>query len=192
MEAVKKALDFIVEIEKLKDVHRKTRPVGLERYENSAEHSWHVCLAALALKEFSNVEIDIQKVIMMLLIHDLGEIDAGDTIIYESETRENKEKEAEGVKRILKMLPKDQSDEYLLLWYEFEEGKSAESIFARAVDRIPPLMHNLHGNGHSWRENNVSKEMVLTLNSRIGKGSDAVWDALKSQLHNAVEAGILK
>ena len=192
MGSVKKAMDFIVEIEKLKDVHRKTRPVGLERYENSAEHSWHVCLAALALKEFSNVKIDIQKVIMMLLIHDLGEIDAGDTIIYESETQENKEKEAKGVKRILKMLPKDQGDEYLSLWYEFEEGKSAESIFARAVDRIPPLLHNLHGNGHSWRENNVSKEMVLTLNSRIGEGSKEVWGTLKNQLHKAVETGILK
>ena len=192
MEAVKKALEFIVEIEKLKDVHRKTRPVGLERYENSAEHSWHVCLAALALKEFTNEEIDIQKVIMMLLIHDLGEIDAGDTIIYESETLENKEKEAEGVKRILKMLSKDQGDEYLSLWYEFEEGRSAESIFARAVDRIPPLLHNLRGNGHSWRENNVSKEKVLALNSRIGEGCEEVWDVLKGQLHEAVEAGILK
>lgn len=192
MGSVKKVLDFIVEIEKLKDVHRKTRPVGLDRYENSAEHSWHVCLAALVLKDFANVEIDIQKVIMMLLVHDLGEIDAGDTIIYESETHENKEKEAEGVKRILKMLPKDQGDEYLSLWYEFEGGKSAESIFARAVDRIPPLLHNLHGNGHSWRDNNISKEKVLTLNSRIGEGSKDVWDVLKNQLHEAVEAGILK
>ncbi len=192
MGSVKKALDFIVEIEKLKDVHRKTRPVGLKRYENSAEHSWHVCLAALALKEFSNVEIDIQKVIKMLLIHDLGEIDAGDTIIYESETSENKKKEAEGVRRIFDMLPEDQASKYLSLWFEFEDGKSAESIFARAVDRIPPLLHNLHGNGHSWRENNVSKEKVLTLNSRIGEGSSEVWDTLKSQLHEAVEAGILK
>ncbi len=192
MGSVKKALDFIVEIEKLKDVHRKTRPVGLKRYENSAEHSWHVCLAALALKEFSNVEIDIQKVIKMLLIHDLGEIDAGDTIIYESETSENKKKEAEGVRRIFDMLPEDQASKYLSLWFEFEDGKSAESIFARAVDRIPPLLHNLHGNGHSWRENNVSKEKVLTLNSRIGEGSSEVRDTLKSQLHEAVEAGILK
>jgi putative hydrolase of HD superfamily len=192
MELVNKALDFIVEIEKLKGVHRKTRPVGLERYENSAEHSWHVCLAALALKEFSNVEIDIQKVIMMLLIHDLGEIDAGDTIIYESETVENKEKEAEGVRRILDMLPTDQASEYLSLWFEFEDGKSAESIFARAVDRIPPLLHNLRGNGHSWRENTISKEKVLALNSRIGDGCEEVWDTLKSQLNEAVEAGILK
>ncbi len=192
MELVEKALGFIVEIEKLKDVQRKTRPVGLERYENSAEHSWHVCLAALALKEFADVEIDIQKVIMMLLIHDLGEIDAGDTIIYESETRENKEKEAAGVKRVLEMLPKDQADEYVALWFEFEEGESAESIFARAVDRIPPLLHNLYGDGHSWRENNVSKEMVLSLNSRIADGSNEVWDTLKNQLHEAVETGILK
>jgi len=192
--SIEKVLNFIVEIEKLKDVHRKTRPVGLERYENSAEHSWHVCLAALALKEFSNVEIDIQKVIMMLLIHDLGEIEAGDTIIYESETVENKEKEAEGVRRILQMLPEDQGDEYLALWFEFEKGKTADSLFARAVDRIPPLLHNLRGNerGHSWRENSVSEEKILTLNSRISKGSKGVWGVLKSQLNEAFEAGILK
>jgi 5'-deoxynucleotidase YfbR-like HD superfamily hydrolase len=192
MKAIDNALNFIIEIEKLKNVHRKTRPVGLERYENSAEHSWHVCMAALALKEFSNVEIDIQKVIMMLLIHDLGEIDAGDTIIYKSETVENKKKEAEGLKRILTMLPEEKSREYIALWFEFEDGKSAESKFAKAVDRIPPLLHNLHGKGHSWQENNVSKEMVLTLNSRIGDGSEKVWEALKSQLQEAITVGILK
>lgn len=122
----------------------------------------------------------------------LARLTHGDTIIYESETQENKKKEEEGVKRILKMLPIDQGDEYLSLWYEFEEGKSDESVFARAVDRIPPLLHNLRGNGHSWRENNVSKEKILTLNSRIGNGTDEVWDVLKIQLHKAVEAGILK
>ena len=192
MELVRKALSFIIEIEKLKDIHRKTRPVGLERYENSAEHSWHVCLAALALKEFADEEVDIQKVIMMLLIHDLGEIDAGDTIIYESETIENKEKEAAGVARILNMLPKAQAKEYLALWFEFEEGTSPESVFARAVDRIPPLLHNLHGRGHSWRENNVSKEKVLSLNRRIEKGSKKVWKELEDQLHEAVASGVLK
>jgi putative hydrolase of HD superfamily len=115
-------LAFVVEIEKLKDVHRKTRPVGLERVENSAEHSWHVCLTALMLKDYADEPIDIDRVIRMLLIHDLGEIDAGDTIIYQSETAENKAAEAAGVARLLGMLPHGQVEAYLALWHEFEAG----------------------------------------------------------------------
>ena len=105
MKEIEQVLDFIVEIEKLKNVHRKTRPVGLERYENSAEHSWHVCLSALMLKDFANQPVDIDRVIKMLLIHDLGEIDAGDTIIYAGETAELKAIEAAGLQRVIEMLP---------------------------------------------------------------------------------------
>ncbi len=140
METIEKILDFIVEIEKLKTVQRKSKPVGLDRYENSAEHSWHVCLIALMLKNHANEKINIDRVIKMLLIHDLGEIDAGDVIIYESETREIKEKEAAGIKRLLKMVSDELCDEYLPLWYEFEAGKTADSRFARAIDRVPSLL----------------------------------------------------
>jgi len=105
VEEIKGILQFMVEIEQLKDVHRQTKPVGLDRYENSAEHSWHVCLSALMLKDYANEEIDITRVMKMLLIHDLGEIDAGDTIIYASETEENKLKERNCVERLLKSLP---------------------------------------------------------------------------------------
>ena len=192
MEKIESVLSFIVEIEKLKGVLRKTRPCGLARYENSAEHSWHVCLCALMLKEFANDEINIDRVIRMLLIHDLGEIDAGDTIIYASETAENKAKEEAGVKRLLDMLPAGQGDEYLALWQEFELGESPDSLYARAIDRIPPLLHNLHGEGHSWKDNNVPKEKVFDLNSRIAKGSTDVWGVLKGKLEEAVDAGLLK
>lgn len=192
MHAIERVLDFIVEIEKLKSVTRKTRPVGLERYENSAEHSWHVCLTALMLKDFADEAIDIDRVIRMLLIHDLGEIDAGDTIIYASETAEQKQAEAEGVKRILAMLPGNKVEEYFALWEEFDAGETADSRYARAVDRVPPLLHNLHGGGHSWREHSVPKEKVLQLNSRIAKGSSALWEVLRTRLQGAVEEGILK
>ncbi len=192
MGSVKKALSFIIEIEKLKNVYRKTRPVGLDRYENSAEHSWHVCMAAIALKDFANEAVDIQKVIMMLLIHDLGEIDAGDVIIYESETAQNKAREAAGIDRIFNMLPASQATQYMALWAEFEEGISPESVFAKAVDRIPPLLHNLNGEGHSWKENHVSGEKIMSLNSRIGKGSKEVWEELESQLQEALASDILK
>jgi putative hydrolases of HD superfamily len=189
---IQKVLNFIVEIEKLKNIHRKTRPVGLDRYENSAEHSWHVCLAALMLKDSSNEPVDIDRVIKMLLIHDLGEIDAGDTIIYASETEELKNKEREGLKRIFSLLPEGQADEYLSMWLEFEAGETADAKYAKAIDRVPPLLHNLHGEGHSWVDNNVPKEKVFALNSRIADGSKELWNTLENKLNRAVESGILK
>ena len=189
---IEHVLGFMIEIEKLKDVHRKTRPVGLERYENSAEHSWHVCLSALMLKDYSNEPINIDRVIKMLLIHDLGEIDAGDTIIYASETKELKEKEEAGIKRVLNILPEGKADQYLSLWREFELGESVDAKYAKAIDRVPPLLHNLNGNGHSWKDNNVPKEKVFDLNSRIAKGSTALWEILKRKLDKAVVDGILK
>tara|TARA_B110000881_G_C18565713_1_gene512516 strand:+ start:160 stop:738 length:579 start_codon:yes stop_codon:yes gene_type:complete len=192
MSDIKKVLNFIVEIEKLKDIHRKTRPVGLQRYENSAEHSWHVCLTALMLKDSANEPVDIDRVIKMLLIHDLGEIDAGDTIIYESETPELKAKEQAGLARIFNILPEGQAEQYITLWLEFEQGETADAKFAKAIDRVPPLLHNLHGEGHSWKDNNVPKEKVFALNSRIAGGSKELWATLEEQLNKAVETGILK
>lgn len=192
MENIEQILNFVVEIEKLKDVDRKTRPVGLERYENSAEHSWHVCLTALMLKDYANEPVNIDRVIKMLLIHDLGEIDAGDTIIYASETPELKAKEEEGLKRIFNLLPKGQADQYVSLWSEFEEGNSADAKFAKAVDRVPPLLHNLHDNGHSWQKHNVPKEKVFDLNSRIANGSSDLWSVIEGKLNTAVKTGILK
>ena len=189
---IENVLEFMIEIEKLKDVHRKTRPVGLERYENSAEHSWHVCLSALMLKDYSNEPINIDRVIKMLLIHDLGEIDAGDTIIYASETNELKEQEEAGIKRIFDILPEGKTHEYLALWREFELGESCDARYAKAIDRVPPLLHNLNGNGHSWKDNNVPKEKVFEVNSRIAKGSDALWNVLKEKLNKAVDDGLIK
>jgi len=189
---IENILNFIIEIEKLKGVIRKTKPVGLDRYENSAEHSWHVCLSALMLKDFANDSINIDRVIRMLLIHDLGEIDAGDTIIYKSETAEIKNKEAEGVKRILNLLPNTEFNKYYKLWQEFELGESSDAKYAKAIDRVPPLLHNLHGDGHSWRDNKVSKERVFSINSRIRDGSTKLWDTIESKLEEAVSRGILK
>ncbi len=192
MKEIEDILRFMVEIEKLKDVQRKTRPVGLNRYENSAEHSWHVCLSALMLKDFANEKINIDRVIKMLLIHDLGEIDIGDTIIYESETKQLKEEEAKGLERILGLLPEGQAKNYIPLWYEFEEGKTADSKYAKAIDRIPPLLHNLYGKGHSWNDNNIAKETVLSLNSRIEKGSVKLWQVLKRELKKGFDNGLIK
>lgn len=192
MQEIEQILIFVIEIEKLKDVQRKTRPVGLVRYENSAEHSWHVCLSALMLKDYANEQINIDRVIKMLLIHDLGEIDVGDTIIYASETQELKNQEAAGLERILNLLPEGKAMEYMELWLEFESGETADSKYAKAIDRVPPLLHNLHGGGHSWSENKVSKDMVFSLNSRINEGSQKLWKVLEAKLEEAVSSGILK
>ena len=193
MQNIEKVIDFMIEIEKLKDILRKTKPVGLNRFENSAEHSWHVCISALMLKEYSNEKVNIDKVIKMLLIHDLGEIDAGDTVVYHSDNKEVVKKEMKGIKRILDMLGEDESNYYFDLWNEFEKGETAEAKFARAVDRVPPLLHNLHGEGHSWKSYNVPKEKVFSLNKeRINEGSETLWNCMEKKLHQAVSDGILK
>ncbi len=173
-------------------MQRKTKPVGFERYENSAEHSWHVCLSALMLKDFANEPVNIERVIKMLLIHDLGEIDAGDTIIYASETNELKSEEAVGIKRILSILPDGMEDEFIELWYEFEAGETADARFAKAVDRVPPLLHNIHGDGHSWKAHGITKDKVLSVNQRIESGSKELWSLMRSKLERAVDDGILK
>lgn len=158
MKDITQILDFMVEIEKLKGVLRKSRPVGLSRYENAGEHSWHVCLSALLLHNYAEEDVDINRVIRMLLIHDLGEIDAGDKIIYASETVEQKGKEWHGVKRIFNLLPDNLGAQYVALWEEFEAGVTADAKFAKAIDRIPPLLHNLNDDGHGWKIHNIPKK----------------------------------
>ncbi|MFM5531703.1 HD domain-containing protein [Aeromonas veronii] len=192
MNSIDDIFSFIIEIEKLKNVLRKTKPVGLNRFENSGEHSGHVCLVALLFKEYSNFEINIDRVIKMLLIHDLGEIDAGDTIVYSCENKEIKELEAASIRRVFNLLPSHLAAELSDLWHEFEEGITPDSIYAKSIDRIPPLLHNIYGNGHSWKEHNISAAQVYGLNSRIGKGSELVWENLKQKLKTAESEGILK
>lgn len=193
MEKILRILEFIVEIEKLKDITRHTRPVGLNRYENSAEHSWHVCLLALALEDYANAPVDTLKVIKMLLIHDLGEIDAGDTIVYHSDTLQRQQEEKAGVERLFNSLPDELGRELIDVWLEFEAGKTAEARYAKAIDRIPPLLHNLHDDGHSWKKHGISKRDVMTLNGeRISKGSAAVWEVLQGKLEQAAEQGLLR
>ena len=143
------------------------------------------------LKEYANEEINIDRVIKMLLLHDLGEIDAGDTIVYDSHTTEVKEQEDAGFRRILQLFPKEQQNNYLILWEEFENEQTFDAKYAKAIDRIPPLLHNLYGEGHSWKTHNISKEQVFAVNSKIANGSQKVWDILKDKLDDAVDVGIL-
>lgn len=193
MEEIKGIIDFMVEVEKLKSIERQTKPVGLDRYENSAEHSWHVCLSALLLKDFANEPVDIVRVMKMLLIHDLGEIEAGDTVIYSAETEENKRLERSCIQKLFQLLPEVSREEFSNLWEEFEEGVSPEARFAKAIDRVPPLLHNIHGEGHGWKKHNIPKEKVFAFNGeRISKGSNLLWQEVESRLNDAVQSGVLK
>ena len=184
MEELDQVFDFIIEVEKLKSVLRKTRPVGMTRFENSAEHSWHVCICALILQGYSNDDIDIGKVIMMLLVHDIGEIDAGDTIVFDTNP-EVKQKEMECVQRVFSMLPENMCGMAMSLWEEFEFGESEDAKFARAIDRVPPILQNVHNHLSSWKEHDISMQQVIDTNLIVAEGSADLWIALKSKIEKA-------
>ena len=184
-------IDFILEIDKLKGVTRKTRPLGLDRYENSAEHSWQIALLAASLSGYAAAPIDINRVIMMLLVHDIGEIDTGDTIFFAEEGwAERKSDELAAVKRIFGLLPKTQAALYLDLWQEFEAAKTPEARFANAADRAMPVLLNLANNGGSWRENGISYARVVgKIAPPIQAGCPALWDYLLPRLEDARRRG---
>ncbi|MGI8542314.1 MAG: HD domain-containing protein [Aridibacter sp.] len=185
---LEKCFEFILELEKLKNVTRKTKPLGLERYENSAEHSWQASLLALVLVKFSDEEIDVEKVIKMLLVHDIGEIDAGDIIFFDEEARAaTKEKELESVKRIFGILPDEKGSELLEIWKEFEYGDSNEAKYARAIDRAMPVLQNIYNNRQSWDENGIEKEQILSKTAYIGDASKLVWETMAEKIKLAFE-----
>ena len=184
-------IDFILETDRLKTVERKTRPRSLERFENSAEHSWQLALAASALAPFARPGTDINRVIRMLLIHDLGEIDTGDTMAFvEGGWEERKAGELAAVTRMFAHLPEPEGSEMLALWHEFEAGETPESQFANAVDRAMPVVLNLHNKGQSWRENGISYERVVKrVEPQIRTGCPALWEYLEKRLDAAFRDG---
>lgn len=180
--------EFILELEKLKAVHRRTKPIGLDRYENSAEHSWQVSLLALVLAKFANEKIDIERVIKMLLVHEFGEIDADDTFFFDSAGRADaKEKEAEGVKRVLALLPEETANEFWELWNEFENSDTPEAKYARGIDRVMPMLQNIYNNRQSWDENGITKEQILSKTSYISEGSEEIWQRIAEKVNQAFE-----
>jgi putative hydrolase of HD superfamily len=184
-------VDFILELDKLKGVTRKTKPLGLDRHENSAEHSWQLAMLAAAAAQYAEEPIDIDRVIRMLLVHDIGEIDAGDTMVYaQGGWEEYHQAELAGVTRIFGILPNSQGEPFLALWLEFNNGATAESKFAQAVDRAMPVLLNLANNGQSWRENGISYERVIgRIEGQIRAGCPALWHYLQAQLKQAQEGG---
>jgi putative hydrolase of HD superfamily len=187
----KKQIDFIIEIDRLKHVFRKTKLFNKSRFENDAEHAWHLSMIALILAEYSNEPVDISKVIKMVLIHDIVEIDAGDAIVYDNKMRESaKEKEIQAAERIFGLLPEDQKKEFIDLWKEFEERKTPESAFAASIDRFEPILQNYLTDYCTWKEHSVSSEMLYEKNSHIQNGSQTLWEYVKQIFEEAKNAGI--
>ncbi|MEP6900588.1 MAG: HD domain-containing protein [Actinomycetota bacterium] len=185
---LEKCFEFIIEVEKLKGIQRKVKPLGLDRYENSAEHSWQISLLALVLSKFADESVNIEKVIKMLLVHDIGEIDADDVFFFDDAGRlDAKEKELAAMKRIFGILPDEKAAELFALWNEFENGTSHEAKYARAIDRAMPVLQNLYNNKQSWTENNVTKEQILTKTAYIGDGSAILWEAIAEKIEKAFE-----
>ncbi|HGY9597139.1 TPA: HD domain-containing protein [Vibrio campbellii] len=194
MERLEKQLALLIELDQLKSVLRRTRVKSADRrLENSGEHSWHVALMAVLMQEHANAPIDIARVMKMLLIHDVVEIDAGDTFVYDvAASKEQEKKELKAAERLFGMLPSDQGDELFALWKEFEAAQSDDAKYAKALDRLIPMLLNYHNDGQSWKEHGVTREQALTINKRIEFGSVTLWDKAKELIEEATEKGWLK
>lgn len=188
-----KQIEFIKEIDKIKYIQRRTKLFNSDRNENDAEHSWHLALMAMVLSEYSDQKIDLLKVLKMVLIHDIVEIDAGDTFIYDqNKSHDNTEEELKSAKRIFGILPEKQAQEFIEIWMEFEEGFSNEAKFARSMDRLEPLLQNTSNNGGTWKEYGVKFQTVYDKKKVIKEGSSELWDYAEKLLKNSVENGILE
>lgn len=188
-----KQIEFIKEIDKIKYIQRRTKLFNSDRNENDAEHSWHLAMMAIVLSEYSDENIDLLKVIKMVLIHDIVEIDAGDTFLYDqNKNHENTEEEMKAAKRIFGILPEKQAAEFIELWTEFEDGTSKEAKFAKSMDKLEPLLQNTSNNGGTWREFDVKYEAVYEKQKIIKNGSTELWDYAKCLIDESVERGILE
>lgn len=188
-----KQVNFIKEIDKLKYIQRRTKLFNSDRHENDAEHSWHLAMMTLVLAGHSNTPIDVLKVLKMVLIHDIVEIDAGDTFIYDNaKSHDNTAEELVAAKRIFGLLPEAQANDFLAVWTEFEEGTSDEAKFARAMDRFEPLLQNTSNNGGTWTEFNVPYEQVYAKKKTIKSGSVSLWKYAEHLINDSLDIGILK
>jgi len=193
LERLQQQIAFIIEIDKLKSIYRQSIIIDKTRNENDAEHSWQLAMMAVVLLEHANTKvIDPLRVIKMLLIHDVVEIDAGDTFAYDDTGHEDKyERELAAAERIFGLLPDDQSGELLALWKEFEARETAEAKFAAALDRLAPMLLNYYTGGKSWNDHGITSDQVLRRNRHINDGSTDLWEYAKSFIADAVQQGIL-
>jgi putative hydrolase of HD superfamily len=193
-ERLMKQIQFITEIDKLKRILRQNVVIGTAENENDAEHSWHMAVMALLLPEYSkDKDIDVLKVIKLVLVHDIVEIDAGDTFCYDEKAQESKaERELRAAGRIFNILPQDQAEEIMELWREFEDMQTPEAKFAACLDRLQPLILNYNTKGHTWQKPGVTSEKVLKRNEPLEKNTPELWEFVKYVVEDSIDKGYLK
>lgn len=192
-ERLKKQMDFIVEVDKLKSITRQNFIADGSRKESDTDHSWHLAMMCFLLDEYANEDIDVLKTMKMVLIHDIVEIDAGDTYAYDVEGNKEKEKKEHlAAERIFNILPEDQASKMRSLWDEFEEGKTAEAKFANTLDKVQPAILNDISGGKSWREHKVKSSQILKRNEFTGEGSKVLWGYTKEILEKNIANGNIK
>jgi putative hydrolase of HD superfamily len=180
-ERLRQQLEFILEIDRLKSVLRQSYLIDNDRHENSAEHSWHLAVAAMVLAEHAKEPIDVSKVVRLVLVHDLVEIDAGDTFIYDEAGNAGKAaREQKAADRLFGLLPEEQGQTFMALWREFEDRQTPEAKFAFALDRLMPILHNVFTQGGSWKEHGIRQEQAIAKNRPIEDGSPILWQAVES------------
>lgn len=193
MTRLEQQIQFLVEIDKVKNIFRQTYLADGKRKENDAEHSWHIALMAFVLKEYVKEPIDVMKVMLMVLIHDLVEIDAGDTYAYDSvgavDKRDREEKAAD---RIFGLLPKDQGSYFRELWEEFEAYETADAKYAHLLDNFQPILLNDASGGKSWAEHGVKKSQIYKRNEKVEETSDAVWQKMQAIVQKNIDLGNVK
>ena len=182
-------IKFIKEIDKLKYIQRKAKLFNSDRCENDAEHSWHLAMMTIILSEHSNVKIDVLKVLKMVLIHDIVEIDSGDIFIFDTEKdHDNTLEELKAAKRIFGLLPEKQAKNLINIWLEFEKGETNEAKFAKAMDRFEPILQNVSNNGGTWKEYNVPINKVLNKTKPVENGSRLIWEYSKEEIEKAFKS----
>lgn len=193
MERLQQQLTFLMELDKLKEIKRQTLIASGTRQENDAEHSWHLAVMCLLLDEYANEPIDKLKTMAMVLLHDVVEIDAGDTYAYDDAGNGTKrERELKAAERIFQILPLDQAVKFRNLWDEFEEGKTPEARFALTLDKVQPLLLNDKTGGKMWKHHQVSKTQIMNRNEDTPKGSQTLWDYAHMLILKNIEIGNIK
>lgn len=186
-------MQFVIEIDQLKQVLRQTLLTNGSRRENSAEHSWHIALMAIVLAEYAPVPLDLLHVIKLLLLHDLVEIDAGDTFCYDEQGNQSKaDRESQAAERLFGLLPPDQAMEFRALWDEFEVQATPAARFAAALDRLQPILNNQQTGGHTWKLHQVTSDKVLQRMAPVQVGAPELWTVVQQVIDDCIAAGYLK
>lgn len=192
MTRLEQQMSFLMEIDKLKNIIRQNYLADGSRKEDDADHSWHLALMCAVLSEYANEELDVLKTMTMVLIHDIVEIDAGDTYAYDASGNDTKrERELKAADRIFNLLPEEQAKQLRSLWDEFEEGSTPEARFAATLDKLQPFLLNAASEGKSWKEHQVTFSQVMKRNEKTHEGSEALWEYQYSLIRQQVENGHL-